>query len=320
MPSIAAVTLSLRLVASSLGEPSAPPTAAEATPEQEPAPKWRFRQANKPVKVVVLAGSVGAFQGQSYAKWMDKRCEQAEIRNLSRTGFGAYQLRKVFKNQVVENPRVNLRDDRYSYWLVFQGGLNSIADAHRTNHHIRALFVAAHAKGMQVVGLSPTPWGSESDRRRWAGLAGLEYRRQTRLVVDYLTGRVSPTAALGSYAQRRRGVEPAAGWQPKELADVGVDLYDSKLRDRGADLRSVDDMRSLVDRDRRWNRRHRDLSDEERAAARERDAQAAAELPRWYMRSELRGFDHIHPNADGHREMFSVMCPQLPPSWGCRCE
>ena len=34
---------------------------------------------------------------------------------------------------------------------------------------------------------------------------------------------------------------------------------------------------------------------------------------------EYRGFDHVHPNRDGHRVIAETACPQLPPSWGCHC-
>lgn len=295
------------------GDGSGDAAEAEASP-----PNWRFRRRDRPVKVVVLAGSIGAFPGASYSSWISSQCRRADVQNLSQTGFGAYQLRKRFRQQVLDNPRVNLRDDRSEYWLVFQGGLNSVADPHRTNYHIRSLFVDAHERGIKVVGLSLTPWGAEHDRRRWAGLAGLAYRHYTQMVVDYVTGRASPEQALGSYVQRRRG-DPAASWQPHELADIGIDLYDSALRDRGAELRSIDEMRELLTRDRVWQKEHRQLSESERVKALERDAVIAAELPRWYWRPEFRGFDHIHPNADGHRAVFDVMCPKLPASWECDC-
>ena len=53
-------------------------------------------------------------------------CRNVEVKNLSKTGYGAYWLRKRFMQQVVENGYVNLRDPDYEYWLVFQGGLNSV--------------------------------------------------------------------------------------------------------------------------------------------------------------------------------------------------
>jgi hypothetical protein len=49
------------------------------------------------------------------------------------------------------------------------------------------------------------------------------------------------------------------------------------------------------------------------------DAATAAEIPRWFLREELRSFDHIHPNSEGHRLIAEAACPRLPASWGCEC-
>jgi lysophospholipase L1-like esterase len=45
-----------------------------------------------------------------------------------------------------------------------------------------------------------------------------------------------------------------------------------------------------------------------------------ADLPRWYLRKDLRSFDHIHPNEKGHAIIAETMCPKLPESWGCTCD
>ncbi|HRI08397.1 MAG TPA: hypothetical protein PKW35_11290, partial [Nannocystaceae bacterium] len=45
----------------------------------------------------------------------------------------------------------------------------------------------------------------------------------------------------------------------------------------------------------------------------------AAAIPQWFLRAELRSFDHIHPNAEGHRRIAEYACPHLPASWGCEC-
>jgi hypothetical protein len=88
------------------------------------------------------------------------------------------------------------------YWLVFQGGLNSVGTPERTNHDIREMFVLAHSKGFKVVGFTLTPWGDESDKR-WAGTAGLRYLRATTRVVDFVLGTLTPAEALGEFAGRR---------------------------------------------------------------------------------------------------------------------
>lgn len=297
----------------------APPVApgADAEPEQEPPPTWRFRHGDKPVKVVILAGSVGAWQRDPYAKHFEDWCASIEVKNLSKTGYGAYQLRHRFMDQLVANGYVNLRDPNAEYWLVFQGGLNSVAMPEKTNKEIRQLFLSAHQRGIEVVALSLTPWGDESDTRRWKGIAGLAYKRDTQKIVDFELGRLSPREALGRYVDARD--DPDAPWDPAELADIGVDLYDSPLRNHSAPLRDVDKLRKELERSKSWQSRHADLDDTTRELALDEHAQRAAELPRWFLREELRSFDHIHPNEHGHRLLAEVACPQLPASWSCTC-
>lgn len=294
-----------------------PATAEGEDPEPEAAPTWRFKKQDRPVKVMVLAGSIGAWPKRPYAQHFEQMCANVEVKNLSKVGEGAYALRKRFMAQVVENRYINLRDPDHEYWLVFQGGLNSVGTPERTNKEIRQLFLSAHQRGIKVVGLSLTPWGDEGDKKRWAGLAGLEYKRHTQTVVDYVVGRSTPQQALGVHRDRRD--DPDGPWDPSELADVGIDLYDSDLRDRNAPLRDLEAMRKLVAKDKQWQKDHAHLDEAARTQAAEERAQAAAEIPRWYLRPELQSFDDIHPNEQGHELLAQIACPQLPASWGCTC-
>lgn len=283
-------------------------------PEAAPA-TWRFRNPEKPVKVVVLAGSIGAFP-KSYAGALAEMCTDIEVRNISKTGLGAWPLKQHFKTEVLENRHIDLDDPRYEHWLVYGGGINSIGNPEATNHHIKSTFVLAHKAGMKVVGLTITPWGDERDAR-FRGLEGLKYRRASRLVADFVMGRLSPLRALGSYVAKRPGKEGA--WVPLEVADVSVDLYDSPLRHRDAPTRERDATRKLVAESGAWQRQHAALDEAERERALEADVTVLTELPRWYLRPELRSFDHVHPNAEGHRLIAVTACPKLPASWGCRC-
>lgn len=304
--------------AGSLGhaqEPMSPETGETEAPP-EPPPTWRFKQADRPVKVVVLAGSIGAWPKQPYAERLQKLCKHVEVKNLSKVGFGAFALRQRFKQQVLER-LPQLKQPGNEYWLVFQGGLNSVGTPERTNHDIREMFVLAHAKGFKVVGLSLTPWGDESDKR-WAGAGGLKYLRATTRVVDFVLGALEPREALGDYArQRRAGVDVA--WEVEERADVAVDLYRSALRASDAPLRELAALERGLGKDRAWQAAHASLAPDAQAAALRADAAAAAEIPRWFLRPELRSFDHIHPNAEGHRLIAEAACPKLPASWGCEC-
>lgn len=294
------------------------PEPIAAAPEVEPPPTWRFKQKDRPVKVVVLAGSIGAWPKQPYAERLAAMCTNVEVRNLSKVGFGALQLKQRFRQQFLDNPYVNLRDPELEYWLVFQGGLNSVGTPERTNHDIRELFTLAHARGLKVVAFSLTPWGDDSDPKRWAGAAGLRYLRATRTVVDFVLGALEPREALGDYVGKRSAGKDAP-WQPDELPDVAVDLYRSPLRAEAAPLRDIEAMRAALAKDGLWKRQHAGLDEAARSAALDADAAEAAEVPRWFLRTELRSFDHIHPNAEGHRVIAETACPRLPASWGCTC-
>lgn len=300
-------------------EPPVAPTEAapsEAAPS-EAAPTWRFKRDDRPVKVVVLAGSIGAWPKQPYAREIERLCSNVEVHNLSQVGQGAWALKRRFRDQVLDNRRVNLRDGAHEYWLVYGGGLNSVGTPKSTNKHMRDLFVLAHGHGMGVVALSLTPWGDAGDRR-WRGFEGLERRRATQAVVDFTLGRLSPADAFGAYGRKRPGgVE--APWDPAELPDVAVDLYDSPLRDREAVPHDFEATKTALAKDRSWKAARAALDETARTSQLELDAAVVAELPRWFLREDLRSFDHVHPNTEGHAIIAATMCPSLPASWGCTC-
>ncbi len=297
------------------GEAEAESVKSEAKP---PPASWRFRKDDKPVKVVVLAGSIGAYRRQPYAKEIERLCTNIEVKNISKVGLGAWPLKQHFKQQVLRNRHVKLSDPTKEYWLVFGGGINSIGTPYATNHHIKNTFVLAHMNHMKVVGLTLTPWGDDKDRR-FRGAGGLHYRDATRIVADFVLGRATPLEVLGSYA-RKRPAGAEGPWDPLETADVGVDLYDSALRDADANPRDLEASRAALAKDKSWKRTHAKLDAAARAEALEGDALRLSELPKWYLKPELRTFDHIHMNARGHKIIADAMCPKLPASWGCACE
>ncbi|MBC8071082.1 MAG: hypothetical protein IAG13_22345, partial [Deltaproteobacteria bacterium] len=290
---------------------------AAVAPAPEP-PTWRFKHADKPVKVVVLSGSIGAWPKQPYAAELARLCKNVEVHNLSQVGQGAWALKQRFKQQVLGNRRLALKDAAFEHWLVYGGGLNSVGTPKSTNKHVRDLIVLAHVAGVKVVALSVTPWGSLEDKR-WRGAKGLEHRSDTREVVDYTMGRLTPEQAFGSYGRKRPG-GVAAPWDPLELPDVAVDLYDSPLRDRDAAPRDLETTKAALAKDKQWRQAHAKLDEAARAAQLELDARTASELGQWFLAPELRSFDHTHPNTEGHRIIGATMCPKLPTSWGCSCD
>jgi hypothetical protein len=278
-------------------------------------PEWRFRQRDRPVKVMVLGGSVGAWPGESYGKLIERRCPAVEVQNIAKVGMGSAQLKARFREQVLENPHVRLRDG-HEYWLLFHGGMNSVSMPEKTSSDLRDIFLLAHRRGVFVVAFSLTPWGSEKDRR-FRGARGLRIMRSTRHVVDFVLGRLDPQTALGRHVARRD--EPSAPWDPVERPDVAVDLWESELRDVAAPVRDLEAQREAIAADPIWQRDAAALSPEERSARLDRDAREAAEIPRLFMRPDLHAFDHIHPNDAGHRIMFDTACPVLPATWRCDC-
>jgi len=281
-------------------------------------PEWRFVLRERRVKVVLLAGSIGAFRDEPYGRLLHNWCSNAEIRNISRVGYGAWQLFDHFHREVLENPRIPVGAAGVEMWLLWGGGLNSVSVSQRTNHYIRRTFRDAHRRGMRVVGMSLTPWGSLDDERRWGSARALDTLRATRRVVDFVMGRIGSREALGEHATERE-VAAEQEWQRDELADVRIDLYDSPLRDREATPRDPAAMRRLLEHDARWRQLTGPLGAAEREARLTADAASLAELPRWFLRPGLRSFDHVHPNRAGHRAIAEIVCPQLPASWGCAC-
>jgi len=281
-------------------------------------PEWRFTYASRRVKVVLLAGSIGAFQDEPYGRLIHEWCENAEVRNLSHVGFGAYQLHQVWTQEVLRNPRYPMGAQGLELWVWWNGGLNSAASANRTNRYIRRLFTEAHRRNIRVVGMTLTPWGALDDERRWGGTRALDTLRNTRRIVDFVMGRANPRDALGSFVSDR-GATPDGPWTPAELADVRIDLFDSSLRNANAPVRDVAEMRRMLERDARYRQQLAELDDAQRTARMDGDARTLSELPRWFLRPEIRGFDPVHPNRAGHRAIALLACRQMPASWGCHC-
>ncbi len=281
-------------------------------------PDWRFTMADRRVKVVVLAGSVGAFRERPYARVLHEWCENAEFRNLSRVGHGTPQLASRFRTEVLEGRHAPIGASSSEVWVLFGGGLNSVGRAQQTNRALWRMIEQAHRRRVRVAALTVTPWGSADDER-WNGGRAVHLFRNTRSIVDFVMGRSNPAEALGAYRSERRGVAPDAPWQPHERPDVSVDLYDSRLRDRDARPWPLEHLRRQLSRDGAWRNPLGRLSDEERSARLEADARMLSEAPRWFLGREYQSFDHVHPNREGHQVIAETICPALPANWGCRC-
>ena len=274
--------------------------------------RWRFQDAERPVKAVVIGGSVAAWPRGGFGQFVEAVCPRVEVVNRGKARLGARKLRERFRKQILRNRRIDPAAHE-STWVIFMGGLNSVGTPKSTNRSVAAILREAHEHGLGTVALSLTPWGSERDRR-WRRAAGLRSQDNTRLAVDYLMGRLTPAEAFGP------GRAGDAAFAPGELPDIAVDLYDSELRARDAPLREEERTRGLVARAKPVRAELKALPEDQRPARLEARVAQARALPQWYLRAELRAFDHIHPNMEGHRVIARSACPKLPESWGCRCE
>jgi len=272
---------------------------------------WAFA-TDRPVKAVLVGGSVAEFPG-GFAEQVQGACSKVEIVNLAKARLGAAAIKQRYEMQVLKNPNLAKGwGGSGERWTIVMGGLNSVGNPEQTNLDVLGIYRAAHGAGLKVMGLTLGPWGDESDKR-WAGFAGVRRQDNTRRACQFVMGRLSPAEALGKKAAGQ------SAWQPGDLPDVSVDLYDSDLRDREADPRPEGPLAATIDGDSEIRPRLEDLPAGDRASERARILAQAREIPRWYLRKDLRSFDHIHPNKEGHRIIAARICAKAPASWGCDC-
>ncbi len=275
---------------------------------------WSFKASDRPVKAIVLGGSVTAWPKGNFGQFLEGACKRVEVVNRGKARIGAVQLKERFVKQVLRNRRVDPKAHEET-WLLFQGGLNSIGTPEKTNKYVADIFRLAYEHGIKTVGITLGPWGAEKDKKRWAGARGLQYLSYMRLAVDFVMGRLTPAEALGDLAKGRDSAE----WLPGELPTIGVDLYASELRDKDAPLRDGERLMRQVQLDAFAKRKLAEVAEGERESLLAQLVEQAREIPRYFMRKELHAFDHIHPNMEGHRVMAKAICPKLPASWGCEC-
>ena len=273
---------------------------------------WQFKKHDRPIKAVIIGGSISAYTAGNFGEYLEAACPKLEVVNKAKSRLGAHHLYQRFQRQVLRNPRLNLK--AHETWLLYHGGLNSVGAPHRTNDAIRKTFLEAHQAGIKVVGLSLLPWGSERDRR-WRGARGLKTHHQTRLVVDFVLGRLKPKAALGYHY---RGVDNA--WAPGELPLISVDLYDTMIRDAGASRRTGYSLARSVKRNPWVKSQLANLSAEDKDRLLGSYVEQAHALPQWFMRKDIQYMDHFHPNSVGHRMMAGYVCDKLPPQFACQCQ
>ena len=253
-----------------------------------PAKPKRF-VTEKPVRVVVVGGSITAHPA-NFMKFLHKRCANIEVINFGKARLKARALLRRFREKVRDDQQLVDQLKKKEGWLVYLGGLNGIYLPKRTRKNIAATFSEAHAVGLKVAALTLPPWGSLEDGR-FFDYEGLFNLKATALVNDFLRSKPGTFSA-------------------KQLPDLVLDIYNSKLRDKRARLRSTSEISPRFSKSRYRRRRH----------AKRSLTRQARYVPRMFMKRKYRGRYHFHPNWRGHRVIAHLFCKNAPVSWACDCK
>ncbi len=265
--------------------------------------KGPFKDASRPVKAVVLGGSISMYYRGNYGQFLQHGCKNLEVVNRAKVGAGGPALVKRLRRAVLGDRRLMAQVRGKKPWLLFQGGLNSVYSPEMTAANLAKMFKLGKANGFQTFALTLTPWGDLKDKR-FRGFEGVFYVRATKQINRFLLGKLTPDQALGARAKKR-----PHEWMKGELPDRAVDVFHSGLRDSKAALLPVAPLTRKFSRSRYRKRK----------AQKAKLIAEAQAVPRNFLKKSYRDFDHIHPNSRGHRLLALKVCAKAPASWGCDC-
>ena len=265
-----------------------------------------FEDESRSVKVVLVSSSLGKWRFGGFHQYLERACTGPEILNRSEYAINTAEMTRRFRKDVLRNPSIDTKTPGNEYWVLYQGGLNSVGNPAMTIRDMSRLFVLAHEHGFKVAAVSVTPWGGDTDRR-FDHFHGLEMHDKTRRLVDYLMGRLPRNAALGRFVEKSEAQRTE--WKPSEMPDIAVDVLSGELRHVDAPLRKSAPLRRRWTRDRKWRRLFPDPDEAVKRAQR---------VPRWFPNPKL-AMDHVHYTHRGHRVIAAELCRKLPTSWGCDC-
>ena len=271
-----------------------------ATPVHATAP---FKDATRPIKAVVIGGSISMYYRGNYGEFLQHGCKNLEVVNRAKVGAGGSALVKQLRKAVLGDRKLMAQVKGKHPWLLFQGGLNSVFSPEMTSENLAKMFKLAKSNNFQTFALTLTPWGDASDKR-FTGFEGVFYVRATKQINQFLLGKLTPDQALGARSKGR-----PHEWMKGEVPDRAVDVFHSGLRDSGATLLPAAPLQRRFSRSRYRKR----VKQQAKLVA---EAQA---VPRNFLKKAYRDFDHIHPNSSGHRLLAVAVCAKAPASWGCDC-
>ncbi len=244
---------------------------------------------DRPHRAVVLGGSITAHPA-NFGKFIQYGCTGVELVNYGKARLKSSHLLRRFRQKVLGDEQLMAQLKGRQPWLLYLGGLNGIYLPKRVRRNIAETIELAHKRGFRVMALTLPPWGSLRDRR-FRAFEGLFQLRATALVNDFIIAK------------------PSRSWSKSQLADVAINIYDSKLRDRRAPLRGAAQLQDAFATS-RYKRRRR---------SQRRLIQQARRVPRMFMRKRYRGRYHFHPNWRGHRLIAKLICVRAPRQWACDC-
>ena len=87
--------------------------------QKEPVGRWRYKDDSRPVKVIIIGGSLAHWGKGNFGAFLAQSCRNVDVKNRAKTGYGAPKLKLRFRRQFLQNRLVKLQDDRFEYWLLF---------------------------------------------------------------------------------------------------------------------------------------------------------------------------------------------------------
>ena len=236
-------------------------------------------------QVLVLGDSIAAFPGANFGNVLQSACKNTLWRNISKSKLDANQLLKRLDNYLNDKTgKANWRHLPNPKYLIVFGGINSVENPAKTIEALRQIFVTAHSNEFIPIGLTLTPWGDLKDKR-WRGANSVLTMAYTKRIVDFVMGRLNPRQALK---------ETRMTWKGLEQPTIKIDLFDSELREKDADLWPTKNLKKSLLNHKTLGPYINSLKAEAQQKKLKKLVDAYRSFPRWFLAKKYRSFDYIH--------------------------